>query len=122
MTFLARQDLFDRISGGFLASIGRPEGFMYLFAAVLVLILLAVLLHLIFSRRGREDLRLFRRLSEANALTPAEAGLLLQAARRAGMAEPGMIFVRRTAFDSAAPDLGVEEARLEALREKVYGE
>ncbi len=91
--------------------------------AVLAMAALGLLLHLLLSSRGRGSpgaRRLFREFAEASGLTAAETRLLYRVAADAGLDSPALIFVRPSVFDVAAPERGLEGARAESIRRKVY--
>ena len=103
----SQNEPFERIGEGFRSETGSSESGVVLLAVA--------------SRRGGPGRALFRELARASGLTGAESSLLLGLARRALPDDPPAIFVRRTAFESAAVDASADAATLDALRRKVYG-
>lgn len=92
--------------------------------AALALVALGFLLHTLFSARGRlarEGRRLFHRLADASGLPRAERECLLRLARHAGLPDPALVFVRRSAFEGAVHELRVEPAAADSLRRRLYG-
>lgn len=118
------EDLFDRIGRGFRNYYERPEALILVLLCLGLLAAAAVLFHAFFSARARAARRTWRdflRFAGAGGLTPEEAGLLERVARHVALGDPRLIFVRRTLFEGAVSDLGIDAARADSLRRKVYG-
>ena len=117
----AQTDSLERFS----RNLGLPsEAWAVTLVMVGVLIVLAAILHLLFStkeRGGRRARRLFRRFAQASGLTTAESGLLMSTARAVRLEDPSSIFFRRSAFEEGARRTGISLDQLETLRSKVYG-
>jgi len=117
-------NLFDRIAGGFRTYYERPEALILLVAVLAVLAGAGAVLYRLFSARAREARRArrtFLEFSGASGLTGPEAGLLMDVARRLALENPVLLFARRSLFEAAAGEFGIDPARAESLRKKVYG-
>ena len=92
---------------------------------VLLFILLLVLIYLRgrFSRAARKRRasdRRFRELAKAHRLPSSDRQLLLAMARHLELDEPGLLFVRRSLFESAARDGEFREDKVDVLRRELY--
>ena len=113
---------FERIGEGFRSQTGSSESAVLVLAVVGAVAVAAVLVALaVSSRRGGPARALFRELARASDLTGPESRLLLDLALRVQPDDPPAIFVRRSAFESAAVDAAPEVAVLDVLRRKLYG-
>jgi hypothetical protein len=90
-------------------------------AAFLIIILAAIFTSLISARRGSAHWRTFREFAEASGLTAQETKLLIFVAERAQPDNPVALFVKRSVFETAVQDLGIDVPRAGILRRKVYG-
>jgi hypothetical protein len=90
-------------------------------AVFLGLILLAVLYSLLSRRSRAAHWRLFRQFAEASGLSSSEAKMMVFVAERVQLDNPLALFVKRSLFESAVSDLGIEAGLASALRRKVYG-
>ncbi|HKS16112.1 MAG TPA: hypothetical protein VJU16_02310 [Planctomycetota bacterium] len=91
--------------------------------ALLFLLIILMFLRRRFSihaRRRRSSGRRFRELAKANRLTAGDRQLLLAMARHLELEEPGLIFVRRSLFESAAEQGGFKPERVDVLRREIY--
>ncbi len=100
---------------------GQGETALVVAALLAVVVLVMVLYSIAPPRRQVAQWRLFRRFAEANRLTDGEARLLQYVAERAQPDNPAAIFVKRSLFEGAVADLGVDASRAAVLRRKVYG-
>lgn len=92
-------------------------------AAVFLAALIAIALRALVSqgaRRQRSIESRFADLARANGLDRHGRKLLREMARRMGMEEPGLLFVRRSLFDQAAQRVEADPARLEELRSRLF--
>ena len=87
----------------------------------LVLVLASVLYTMIAARRGAAHWRTFRDFAEASGLTSAETKLFVYVAERVQPENPVALFVKRSVFETAVLDLGIDAGRAGVLRRKVYG-
>lgn len=118
----AQNEPFERIGEGFRSQTASPESTVLVLAVVGAVAVAAILVALLVtSRRGGPGRSLFRELARASGLTGPESRLLLDLALRARPEDPPSIFVRRSAFESAAVDAAPDAAALDVLRRKVYG-
>lgn len=116
--------LFERIAGGFRTYAERPEALILLLSVLAVLAAGGAVLARLFSpraRAARQARRTFMAFARASGLTGPEAGLLMDVARRLGLEAPVFIFARRSLFEAAAGEFGIDPAQAEILRKKVYG-
>jgi len=90
-------------------------------AVFLALIVLAVLYGLLSRRSRAAHWRLFRQFAEASGLSSSESKLMVFVAERVQADNPLALFVKRSLFESAVTDLGIEASLASALRRKVYG-
>lgn len=88
--------------------------------AFLVLILAAILYSLVSARRSSAHWRTFRYFAEASGLTSAETKLFIFIAERVQPDNPVALFVKRSIFENAVQDLGVDAGRAGVLRRKLY--
>lgn len=114
------EDLFERIGSGFRGLVLRSEA-VALGAAVLgglggLLWFLSVRTGA--SRRRRAE---FRRFAAVHGLTRSEERFLWEVARRRGMANPCLLFVRRSLFEEEAARGGLDPEPVESVRRKVWG-
>ena len=117
-------NLFERIAGGFRTYYERPEALILLLSVLAILAVTGAVLHAFFSaqaRAGRQARRMFLGFSEASGLTRPEADLLMGVARRLALENPALLFVRRSLFEAAADEFGIDPAPADSLRRKVYG-
>jgi len=117
-------NLFDRIAAGFRTYYERPEALILLLAILAVLGAAGAALYASFSARaraGRRAWRTFLEFAGASGLSREEAALLMGVARRLALENPVLIFVRRSLFETAAAGSGIDPARADSLRSKVYG-
>ncbi len=116
------QNEYERIGEGFRSQTASPESATVLLAVAGAAAVAALFVALaVWARRGGPERALFRELARASGLTGREARLLLDLALRTRPDDPAAIFVRRSAFESAAPDAPADAEFLEAVRKKVYG-
>jgi len=91
--------------------------------ALFILLLILIYLGGRFSksaRRRRSSGRRFRELARVNRLPAGERQLLLAMARHLELDEPGLIFVRRSLFETAAREGGFKEDRVDVLRRELF--
>ncbi|HEU4338640.1 MAG TPA: hypothetical protein VFS19_01110 [Planctomycetota bacterium] len=106
-------------------NVGSEQVAQAIEGGVALFIVLLVLLYLRgrFSksaRRRRSSGRRFRELAKVNRLPAGERQLLLAMARHLELDEPGLIFVRRSLFETAAREGGFREDRVDVLRRELY--
>ena len=95
------------------------EGGVALFIVLLILIYLRGRFSK-SARRRRSSGRRFRELARVNRLPAGERQLLLAMARHLELDEPGLIFVRRSLFETAAREGGFKEDRVDVLRRELF--
>ena len=95
------------------------EGGVALFVVLLVLLYLRSRFSK-SARRRRSSGRRFRELAKVNRLPAGERQLLLAMARHLELDEPGLIFVRRSLFETAAREGGFREDRVDVLRRELF--
>jgi len=95
------------------------EGGVALFVVLLVLLYLRSRFSK-SARRRRSSGRRFRELAKVNRLPAGERQLLLAMARHLELDEPGLIFVRRSLFETAAREGGFCEDRVDVLRRELF--
>ena len=95
------------------------EGGVALFVVLLVLLYLRSRFSK-SARRRRSSGRRFRELARVNRLPAGERQLLLAMARHLELDEPGLIFVRRSLFETAAREGGFREDRVDVLRRELF--
>ena len=91
--------------------------------ALFVVLLILLYLRSRFSksaRRRRSSGRRFKELAKVNRLPAGERQLLLAMARHLELDEPGLIFVRRSLFETAAREGGFREDRVDVLRRELF--
>ena len=92
-------------------------------AAILVILLVLIYLRGHYSshaRRRRSSRKRFAQLARANRLNAGDRQLLLAMARHLELEEPGLLFVRRSYFETAAEQGGFKPERVEVLRREIY--
>jgi hypothetical protein len=92
-------------------------------AGLLVLLLLVFYLRWQFSsqvRRERGARKRFNQLARAHHLPASDRQILQTMARRVQLDEPGLIFVRRSLFETAASSGGLDPDRVDVLRRELY--
>jgi len=117
-------DLFDRIGRGFRSYYERPEALILVLLGVAALAAAGILLHAFFSPRARSSRlmdRVFLRFAAASGLTGPETSLLRDVARALALENPAILFVRRSLFENAASQFGMDAAQADSIRRKVYG-
>ena len=111
-----------KVSQGFREySRGQGSAALIVAGAFLVLILAAIFYSLISARRSSAHWRTFKDFAEASGLTPAETKLFIFIAERVQPDNPVALYLKRSVFENAVQDLGVDGARAGVLRRKVYG-
>jgi hypothetical protein len=95
------------------------EGGVALFIVLLILIYLRGRFSK-SARRRRASGRRFRELARVNALPAADRQLLLAMARHLELDEPGLIFIRRSLFETAAQQGNFKPDRVDVLRRELY--
>jgi hypothetical protein len=95
------------------------EGGVALFIVLLVLIYLRGRFSRAARRRRAADRR-FKELAKAHRLPSSDRQMLLAMARHLELDEPGLLFVRRSLFESAAQECGFAEDRVDVLRRELY--
>lgn len=115
------EDLFERIGRGFRGLVLVPEAAVVLGVAVLASV--GGLLLFFSVRRGGGGRRQaeFRRFAGIHGLTRTEERILWKIAMRKEMRTPALLFVRRSLFEEEAAAGGLDPARLESIRRKVWG-
>ena len=90
---------------------------------LLVVLLLVFYLRWQFSahvRRERGARKRFNQLARAHRLPASDRQILSTMARRIQLDEPGLIFVRRSLFETAASAGGLDPDRVDGLRRELY--
>lgn len=95
------------------------EGVSVVFVVVLVLVYLKGR-YSGPARRRRSAKKRFQQLSRINRLTAGDRQLLLAMARHLELEEPGLLFVRRSLFETAAEQGGFKPERVDVLRREIY--
>ena len=106
----------------FVGSAGKAQA-IEVGAAALVILLVLIYLRGHYSapaRRRRAAGRRFQVLARANRLNVGDRALLLAMAHHLELEEPGLMFVRRSYFESAAEKGGFKPERVEMLRREIY--
>lgn len=89
-------------------------------AFLLVVVLVMIRLLWPHWRAGRAVRARFAMFAAQNALSRADAALLLRMGKQRFPHEPALIFVSPSTFDALAPTLGLDQARASELRQKLY--
>ena len=116
--------IMEEMAKGFGSYFQRPEALVAVAAAAAAFVLLGVALHSLLSARGREARRVrrdFRGFAAASLLDRAETDLFWRLAVHSRLDDPCLFFVKRTLFEDAAAELGIDPGRCDSLRKKVYG-
>ncbi len=95
------------------------EGGVALFIVLLVLIYLRGR-YSSSARRRRAAQRRFQQLMRAHRLPAGDRQVLAAMARHLELDEPGLIFVRRSYFETAAEQGGFKPERVDVLRREIY--
>jgi hypothetical protein len=95
------------------------EGGVALFILLLVLIYLRGR-YSKSARRRRAASRRFKELAKAHRLPLSDRQMLLAMANHLELEEPGLLFVRRSLFESAAREGDFREDRVDLLRRELY--
>jgi hypothetical protein len=116
---LAGLDSIREIFAG--EDVGLVVGGIVVVAAFLVAV--GILLNGRFSRVARGDRRdrgLFRAFARGAGLTLEEEEILYRVARQAHLAAPLHIFVRRSVYEVASSELGVNVRVADSIRRKLF--
>lgn len=92
-------------------------------AALFIVLLVLIYLRGRYSspaRRRRSARRRFQTLAWANRLPQGDRQVLLAMARQLDLEEPGLLFVRRSLFETAAEQGNYKPERLDVLRRELY--
>jgi hypothetical protein len=91
-------------------------------AVILASLVVALLLYSFLPSRAQFlRWRLFHEFSEASGLSAPESKLLMRVAERVQPDDPAALFVKRSLFEAAVADLGLDPSLAAPLRRKVYG-
>ncbi len=117
-------NVFEDIGRGFRRSSGVDAWVVLGVVAFVAAVCLVLLLVRHYTSPGARAARLrksvFRRLTEANHLTPAERDILLQIARHYQVSDPVELFLKRSLFEAALTVLKVDAAVADPMRRKLY--
>ena len=72
------------------------------------------------ARARRAAMGRFRRLADAHGLAPQDRRILRRMAELSELEDPALIFVRRSCFESTAPSIDFDVARIEPLKRQLY--
>ena len=92
-------------------------------AALLLILIVFIFLRGRFSkpaRKRRKAGRRFRELARQNRLGAGDRQVLLAMAKHLELDEPGLLFVRRSLFESAAEQGNFKPERVDVLRRELY--
>jgi len=106
----------------FVGSSGKAQA-IEIGAAALVVLLVLIYLRGHYSahaRRRRASRKRFQQLARANRMNAGDRQLLPAMARHLELEEPGLLFVRRSYFETAAEQGGFKPERVEVLRREIY--
>jgi len=125
MILLRAQGPFEEVEKGvweYVTTRSTFWGLLLLGIGILVLLLLLSRhWNSLAARATRGRKALFRKLAEAQQLTRPERRILKRMVRHYGLADPALIFVKRSLFEGAVSGSAAETSWIDELRKKLYG-